>query len=128
TKSHRLYFQLAVSTPHTEGTGFGLLPTPTNAESGPPPRGSICHGNYFKRPNGKKVNSSINVMAMYGLLPTPNASDNRDRGGPKDAAVQRRIALGKQVGLTMMIDGQLNHRFALEMMGYPPTWCDLPSE
>jgi hypothetical protein len=61
-----------------------------------------------------------------GLLPTPVASDDRDRGGPKDKSVQRRLEIGKQVGLTMMVDGQLNPRFVLEMMGFPPDWTALP--
>jgi hypothetical protein len=61
-----------------------------------------------------------------GLLPTPNASDNRNRGGPKDKAIQRRLEIGKQVGLTMMVDGQLNPRFVMEMMGFPPDWTALP--
>ena len=60
------------------------------------------------------------------LLPTPNASDNRDRGGPKDKCVQRRIEIGKQVGLTQLVDGRLNPRFTLQMMGFPPDWTLKP--
>lgn len=63
---------------------------------------------------------------MKAMLPTPNASDNRDRGGPKDPTVKRRLEMGKQVGLTMMVDGQLNPRFVAEMMGFPINWTELP--
>jgi hypothetical protein len=66
------------------------------------------------------------LVYQRGMLPTPNASDNRDRGGPKDAAIQQRLEIGKQVGLTMMIDGQLSPRFVAEMMGFPPNWLELP--
>ena len=68
----------------------------------------------------------LTQMAKAGMLPTPNASDNRDRGGPKDKAVQRRLEIGKQVGLTQMVNGQLNPRFVAEMMGFPPDWTELP--
>lgn len=59
------------------------------------------------------------------FLPTPNASDNRNRGNPNDPCIQKRIENGKQVGLTMMVDGQLNPQFVEEMMGFPIGWTDL---
>ena len=65
-----------------------------------------------------------------GLWPTPNASDNRDRGNLSDPAVQRRIAMGKQVGLTMAVKdqkggGSLNPTWVEWLMGYPSGWTDL---
>ena len=65
-----------------------------------------------------------------GLLPTPNASDNRDRGNMSDPVVQRRIRLGKQVGLSMRVKetkdgGSLNPTWVEWLMGYPKGWTDL---
>jgi len=45
-------------------------------------------------------------------------------------AIQRRVEMGKQIGLTMIMnDGsgsQLNPLFVAEMMGFPPNWLELP--
>ena len=76
----------------------------------------------------------------YGLWPTPQASDNRDRGSWDDPSVQRRVTMGKQVGLTMIAQGtgkresgltaqtgnkgSLNPQFVCWLMGFPPEWCD----
>ena len=64
------------------------------------------------------------------MWPTPNASDNRDRGNLSDPAIQRRIAMGKQVGLTMAVKdqpgkGTLNPNWVEWLMGYPPGWTDI---
>ena len=74
----------------------------------------------------KRNSPSLEALGNMGMLPTPNASDNRDRGGPSNPAVARRMEIGKQVGLTMMVDGQLNPRFVGEMMGFPANWLELP--
>ena len=60
------------------------------------------------------------------MLPTPCASDNRDRGGPKDKAIQRRLEIGKSIELSMMVDGPLNPLFVEQMMGFPSNWTALP--
>ena len=64
------------------------------------------------------------------MWPTPNASDNRDRGNMSDPAIQRRLAKGKQVGLTMAVKdkpgkGTLNPEWVEWLMGYPPGWTDI---
>ena len=64
------------------------------------------------------------------MWPTPNASDNRDRGNLSDPAIQRRIKLGKQVGLTMAVKehkggGTLNPTWVEWLMGYPAEYTDL---
>jgi len=61
--------------------------------------------------------------------PTPNASDNRDRGNMSDPAIQRRIKKGKQVGLTMAVKdkpgiGTLNPDWVEWLMGYAPGYTD----
>ncbi len=64
------------------------------------------------------------------MWPTPNASDNRDRGNLSDPSVQRRIKIGKQVGLTTAVKerkggGTLNPTWVEWIMGYPKGWTDL---
>lgn len=64
-----------------------------------------------------------------GLLPTPNASDNRDRGNTNMPCIRRRILLKKQVGLSMLFDKEPCPMCVEGMMGYPVGWTEiLPSE
>tara|TARA_R110001592_G_scaffold64076_6_gene196736 strand:+ start:404 stop:1060 length:657 start_codon:yes stop_codon:yes gene_type:complete len=79
---------------------------------------------------GYKGNLEERVAIEQKMWPTPNASDNRDRGNMSDPAIQRRIAKGKQVGLTMAVKdkpgkGTLNPEWVEWMMGYPPGWTDI---
>ena len=101
----------------------GMLPTPQSRDH---KNGSKSEDGRTKRKKEQGWSQNLNDLATQKLLPTPNASDNRNRGNPDDPCVQKRIANGKQVGLTMMVDGQLNPRFVAEMMGFPPDWMDLP--
>ena len=69
-----------------------------------------------------------------GLWPTPQASDHRDRGCLEDPSVQRRIRIGKQIGLSVAVKkvrgrGTLNPTWVEWLMGFPLGWTDLkPSE
>ena len=79
---------------------------------------------------GYKGNLEERVAIEQKMWPTPNASDNRDRGNMSDPAIQRRIAKGKQVGLTMAVKdkpgkGTLNPEWVEWLMGYPPGWTDI---
>ena len=61
-------------------------------------------------------------------FPTPQASDNRDRGNISNAVVQRRIAIGKQILLSQSVSptsGQLNPTWVEWLMGWPLEWTDL---
>ena len=61
-------------------------------------------------------------------FPTPQASDNRDRGHVGMPAIQRRLSKGKQLNLSMVvskISGQLNPTWVEWLMGYPKGWTDL---
>ena len=138
TKSSRFYFQLAVSTLPTEGIGFGLLPTPlvmdtaTNLEKVDERRRKNKERNNGK--NGRKYSSNgmgttLNELKLSGLLPTPTA--NIDKGGctRPDPKRQNDTLAHSIHHLTNGETGktsQLSHRFVLEMMGFPPEWCDLP--
>jgi hypothetical protein len=60
--------------------------------------------------------------------PTPQASDNRDRGNMSNPSVQRRVDIGKQVMLSQSVDpnsGQLNPTWVEWLMGWPIGWTDL---
>lgn len=76
TKSHRFYFQLVPSTLPTEGTEFGLLPTPL-AQA----REQKSFDKYDQRmerlveKGHKPFTMPLDQMALRGLLPTPQASD-----------------------------------------------------
>lgn len=71
-------------------------------------------------------NSSLpRAVRMY---PTPQASDNRDRGNLSTPAIQRRIEKGKQSNLSMVVSdvsGSLNPQWVEGLMGYPPGWTEL---
>lgn len=58
-----------------------------------------------------------------GLLRTPTASDNRDRGAIyKNPSITRRITSGKQIGLSMLFDGAPCPFCVTAMMGFPQQW------
>jgi hypothetical protein len=60
--------------------------------------------------------------------PTPQASDNRDRGNMSNLSIQRRVAIGKQIMLSQSVDptsGQLNPTWVEWLMGWPLGWTDL---
>jgi hypothetical protein len=60
-----------------------------------------------------------------GFWPTPQASDNRNRGNADTPAIARRIAAGKQVMLTMTVrGGELNPAWVEWLMGWPLGWTD----
>ena len=123
----RLVFQLRASAPTTKEKESGLWRTP-DAHGGRGPSSE----KRMKMKLDKKMPISLNdqVAHPYLMWPTPNASDNRDRGNLSDPAVQRRIAMGKQVGLTMAVKeqkggGSLNPTWVEWLMGYPKGWTDL---
>jgi hypothetical protein len=106
----------------TQLASAGLIPTPrANQVNG-------CNLNSEKLANRNRGNleETIANWNQKGMIPTPNASDNRNRGNPQDPCVMKRKENGKQVGLTMMVDGQLNPQFVSEMMGFPTDWTELP--
>lgn len=60
-----------------------------------------------------------------GLLPTPNASDNRDRGNLRNPSIQRRIRIGKQLGLSVLFEKIPCPTCVESMMGWVPNWTAL---
>jgi hypothetical protein len=61
-------------------------------------------------------------------FPTPQASDNRDRGNLGSGAIQRRKEKGKQISLSQSVSdtsGALNPLWVEWLMGWPLGWTDL---
>jgi hypothetical protein len=77
---------------------------------------------------------SVNLSQAVKMWPTPQASDNRNRGNMSDPSTRRRISIGKQIGLTTAVKdgpggGSLNPTWVEWLMGWPLGWTDLkPSE
>jgi len=156
TKYNRLYFQLQASAiAPTNGTEFGLWPTPTMMEDRRIPNGSE---------RDKKLKSNMNQYTYVLLLPTPKVGgkegyETRSNRQGHDKAITHLEAFVEyhmlptpttrdykgarstealensgrnhtnslpdsfsQPGTT----SQLNPRFVLEMMGFPPNWTELP--
>jgi hypothetical protein len=118
TPQGRSLFQLVPQTLRTDATGFGSSPemwaTPSAADS----VGTTGGG------QGKSLRTDVKMW------PTPQASDNRDRGCMEDPSIKRRIKMGKQIGLTTAVketrsSGSLNPQWVEWLMGYPEGWTDL---
>jgi hypothetical protein len=75
-----------------------------------------------------KSQSGRTLQSFAARWPTPQASDNRDRGNLSSNCVQRRIEIGKQVSLSQSVSntsGQLNPTWVEWLMGWPLGWTDL---
>ena len=95
----------------------GLLPTPLTSDKNSP----AVHGK-----GGQDLRTVIVMQA--GLLPTPTVNDMKNatlpasQAGRNNSIVKRILNSDLQIGDT----SQLNPRFVLEMMGFPPNWTELP--
>lgn len=123
-KSNRLLFQLVPSTPRIEGTGFGLLPTPQTQID-------IDRKSTQQKP-GSKHSMGLGDYAKMGMLPTPCNRDTRSGFDPDGEAFTTRqnnprgVNLHEHIQRKIGHNFQLNHRFVLEMMGFPVDWTELP--
>ena len=109
----------------TDVIGCSSLPTPNTMDH-------TGTGRMNKNANVKKWGgvNSLGGMAATGMWPTPQASDNRDRGCMEGASVKRRIKMGKQIGLSTAVKekkttGTLNPTWVEWLMGFPIGWTDL---
>jgi len=127
TKSHRLYFQLAVKTLPTDETEFGLLLTPTTSETSEDPietRKIVEAAGYDNRTKYITLKSQI----LYGdFLPTPTTScQNAGTAVERTDGVSRRSELNHLVSQEAGKSSQLNPLFVEEMMGFPKGWTLSP--
>lgn len=85
---------------------------------------------YLATPTETANQLSPSMMKHPGCrawLPTPQASDNRDRSNLSTPAMQRRIEKGKQINLGMSVShesGRLNPPWVEWLMGWPIGWTD----
>lgn len=113
--------QMLVQTMSAKESGF--WPTPTcNMVSGGPNHNSpqVIAGKH-----GINLHGAV-LKAMK--FPTPQASDNRDRGNLSSPSVQRRKEIGKQISLSQSVSevsGKLNPTWVEWLMGWPLEWTDL---
>jgi hypothetical protein len=81
------------------------------------------------RQRGQYLLPTPTAMSM-GMLPTPTTALTKH--SDKEAYWKNRKDKGRQEDLAMVIhnqvgyNSQLNPRFVLEMMGFPPHWTELP--
>jgi len=114
----------------------GLLPTPVVMDTNGGDLEKIDQRRArakAKKINGNGFGPSLNELARKGLLPTPMSRDYKGaasadyykkKGRTQANDLPTYFACNTNAGKT----SQLNHRFVMEMMGYPPDWCDLPSK
>jgi len=94
-------------------------PTPTTQNS---KHGSPTEWEKKNRP------THLHALAATRSWPTPQASDNRDRGNLGSGAIQRRKEKGKQIALSQSVSvtsGALNPLWVEWLMGWPLGWTDL---
>ena len=116
-------------------SAFGFtVPTPVASDG---TTGSLIGKNdsFYETKTGmpRKINQngkdgSVGLGRLVQMWPTPQASDNRDRGNMSNPSIQRRIAKGKQIMLSQSVDrnsGQLNPTWVEWLMGWPLGWTDL---
>ena len=104
TKSHRIYFQLAVKTHPTEGIEFGLLQTPRSVMVDETPEAFQARKKKNGYVNGTKYPNLLCQVKYSGLLKTPTKMARSETGKTS----------------------QLNPLFVEEMMGFPKNWTALP--
>ncbi len=102
-----------------------IYPTLTGAtgaaKAWPTPTVAVATGGQTSRGGARKGELLLSGMVRQNW-PTPAASDNRDRGGPSMPCIQRRSEKGKQVMLTMSVDGKLNPSWVEMLQGFPQGW------
>jgi len=99
------------------------FPTPTTMDTITRSRES-----YLRVQNRPRQGKMLTKLADIIHWPTPQASDNRDRGNMSNPSVQRRLAIGKQISLSQSVhptSGQLNPTWVEWLMGWPLEWTDL---
>jgi DNA (cytosine-5)-methyltransferase 1 len=99
------------------------FPTPTTMDTITRSRES-----YLRVQNRPRQGKNLTKLADIIHWPTPQASDNRDRGNMSNPSVQRRVEIGKQISLSQSVhptSGQLNPTWVEWLMGWPLGWTDL---
>lgn len=103
------------------------FPTPsaTDVADRQPGNPHLTKNGTYRHINKGGGQSAMRLSQVVKMFPTPNASDYRDRGNLSNPSIQRRIALGKQINLSMEVGGQLNPNWVEWLMGWPIGWTAL---
>ena len=144
-KSSRLLFQLAPSTPRTEGIGYGLLGTPVSQDDNKTPE---AHMRMKARMKGGPRYKATSLQVQIAMLPTPRAEkygpQSREDFTPNLAARVQAAMLptpksrnstgagkhgrgGEDLQTTVGTSPglKLQPAFVEWMMGYPEGWTEL---
>ena len=126
--------------PRTKENASGWWRTPDTGAGG---TSGLLKQGITHRPNGQPIQirlvDQVNNPHLWAtptvyrstsekMWPTPQASDNRDRGNMSNPSIQRRVAIGKQIMLSQSVhptSGQLNPNWVEWLMGWPVGWSDL---
>jgi hypothetical protein len=143
-------YQLPTLAHRIDGTASGSLPMWTTPSASDATRGGTITANMTGTSLAQQVNTpqywptpkatlrgdcpserrrrTPDLAAAVKMWPTPQASDNRDRGNLSSGAVKRRMEKGKQISLSQSVSevsGQLNPTWVEWLMGFPTGHTDL---
>lgn len=117
TPAERLLYRLLPLELSIAETGYGFWPTPPATEEND-------YNVKWASLASKDLGGRLMRRIAAAFIPTPSAGDDKDRGGPLNPAIKRRMEIGKQINLSMHWNGPLNPQFVEQMMGYPVGWTD----
>jgi hypothetical protein len=105
-------------------TGGSHFATPNTLDSMPPKSPQALHKEATITRPGRSKPANLRDQVTQKYWPTPNASDNRDRGNMSNPSIQRRIKIGKQIGLSTAVKetsdgGTLNADWTEWLMAFP---------
>lgn len=111
---------------------LGMLPTPNSAKAS-------NDATLAKSGDGRSKPNKLGWALAEGMLPIPAACNPNDGENPETwhkraEALKEKHGNGNGAGTPLSIAvqdatgriGLLNHRYVMEMMGFPPDWCDIP--
>lgn len=108
--------------------GERTLPTPTTQEISHP-EAELTETGRRKAKNGNSHSLNIADLAILGLVPTPTARDYKGANSLEALEKRGRNPQTNSLSDNFAVSGkssQLNPRFVLEMMGFPPTHTLFP--
>jgi hypothetical protein len=114
----------------TENCAQSLAAQVNNPQTWPTPRSCSAMASTITPESAWNQDRFPNLETIVGrkTWPTPQASDNKDRGNLGSGAIQRRKEKEKQIGLFMSVSdtsGALNPPWVEWLMGFPIGWTDL---
>ena len=107
-----------------------LWATPNTMDCLPPRSMEAMQRQFNTTRKGRTAPANLREQVHSAMWPAPQASDSRDRGRWENPCIQKRIAAGKQINLSMLSQGcgliaqteskgSLNPQFVCWLMGYP---------